>query len=276
MATVALHPDNPDRHALGTANNQGERLKVIGNRWPDTSMLVAPVWARADLERAGIGASWRRVSDRLLGGASSERLGGIQGKEKKRTQERCKLIADRSADPLREKHTTSASDRRNGQRRSRKDENDVSSHSLYQHKNVVVRRDLHYCNYDELLADAQRLTEHPVQTLGNWNQAQNYKHIAMALDTAIDGAPFMLPAPAHWLMSLLIKRKFLTKALPPGFKTSKDLVASEEFTLDESMADWRTAVERQKSLSKRAVPRASERSVAKNGISSTCVMLKCT
>jgi len=120
-------------------------------------------------------------------------------------------------------------------------------------KQVAGRRDVRYSNYDELLADAQRLTEQPVQALGNWTQAQNYKHIAMALDTAIDGSGFMLPAPARWLMSLLMKKKFLTNAIPPGFKTSKEMVASKQYALDEAMSDLRTAVERQKNVPDRAI-----------------------
>jgi hypothetical protein len=120
-------------------------------------------------------------------------------------------------------------------------------------KKVAGRRDVHYVNYDELIADAQRLTEQPVQTLGNWTQAQNYKHLAMSFDMAIDGSDFMLPGPVRWLMSLLMKKKFLTKPIPAGFKTSKDMVALEDFPLDQAMADLRRAVDRQKTVSDRAM-----------------------
>jgi len=120
-------------------------------------------------------------------------------------------------------------------------------------KKVVGRREVRYANYDELLADAEQLARQPVQTLGNWTQAQNYKHIAMSLDTSIDGAPFMLPAPARWLMSLLMKKKLLTKTIPPGFKTHKQLVASEDTSLQDSLSDLRRAIERQKSESERAI-----------------------
>jgi len=120
-------------------------------------------------------------------------------------------------------------------------------------KRVVGRRDVHYTSYDELLADAEQLARHPIQTLGNWTQAQNYKHIAMSLDTSIDGSPFMLPAPARWLMSLLMKKKFLTRSIPPGFKTSKEMVASEDTSLEDSLVDLRRAIERQKNESERAI-----------------------
>jgi len=120
-------------------------------------------------------------------------------------------------------------------------------------KKVVGRREVRYGNYDELLADAEQLAGQPVQTLGNRAHAQNYKHIAMSLDTSIDGSSFMMPAPARWLMSLLMKKKFLTKTIPPGFKTSKELVASENTTLEESLSDLRRAVERQKNESNRAI-----------------------
>lgn len=120
-------------------------------------------------------------------------------------------------------------------------------------RKVAGRRDVHYSNYDELLADAQRLTEQPVQTLGNWTQAQNYKHIAKSLNTSIDGSGFVLPAPARWIMSLLMKKKLLTKTIPAGFKTSKDMVASEASDLGEAMAELRAAVERQTTVSDRAM-----------------------
>lgn len=120
-------------------------------------------------------------------------------------------------------------------------------------KKVTGRREVHYANFDELLADAKRMAEQPVRTIGNWTQAQIYKHIAMSLDTSIDGSSFSLPAPVRWLMSIFMKRKFLTNSIPPGFKTIPEMVASEETRLDEALSDLQRAIERQQNETERAI-----------------------
>ncbi len=120
-------------------------------------------------------------------------------------------------------------------------------------KKVVGRRNVHYASYADFIADAENLAGRPIDTLGNWTQAQIYQHLAISLDTSIDGSPFVLPAPARWLMSLLMKKKFLTKAIPPGFKTSKKLVASDQTSLTDALADLRRAIERQMNEPNRAI-----------------------
>lgn len=120
-------------------------------------------------------------------------------------------------------------------------------------KQVVGRREIRYASYDELLADAEELARKPVQTLGNWTQAQNYKHIALSLETSIDGSSFMLPAPARWMMSLLMKKRFLTNTIPAGFKTAKQMIASETTSLEDALGDLRSAIARGKSEPNRAI-----------------------
>ena len=57
-------------------------------------------------------------------------------------------------------------------------------------KTVTGRRELRYDNYDELLADAERLAGKEVRTLGNWSYGQILRHLARSIDAMIDGAPF--------------------------------------------------------------------------------------
>lgn len=118
-------------------------------------------------------------------------------------------------------------------------------------KKVQGRRKIRYESLDELLADAQRLLGFEVRTLGNWSQGQIYEHLARSLDSSIDGAGFSLPAPVRWMMSLLMKRKFLEKKLPAGFKTTGQFIP-EETSAEEGLASLQRAIARQQQESKRA------------------------
>lgn len=119
-------------------------------------------------------------------------------------------------------------------------------------KKVSGRRDVHYASLDELLDDAQRLTNTEVNTLGNWSQGQIYEHLARALDTSIDGVDFSFPAPARWMMSLLMKKKFLYREIPAGFKVTGK-VLPEATSLEEGLASLERAVARQKQETDRAI-----------------------
>ena len=112
-------------------------------------------------------------------------------------------------------------------------------------KKVSGRRDVRYESYADLLADAERVAAADnVQMLGNWSLGQIYKHLAMALDSSIDGVGFSLPAPARWLMTLLMKRRFLTKSVPAGFKTTKEFTPGET-SAEEGLSALRAAIARQ-------------------------------
>ncbi len=112
-------------------------------------------------------------------------------------------------------------------------------------KKVAGRREVRYASLDELLADAQRLSSTEVRELGNWSRGQIYEHLARSLDSSIDGAGFSLPAPVRWLMSLLMKRKFLNKELPAGFKSTDDFIP-DETSVEAGLASLERAVARQK------------------------------
>ena len=118
-------------------------------------------------------------------------------------------------------------------------------------KKVQGRRTVRYETLDELLADAQRFSGSEVRTLGNWSQGQIYEHLARAMDSSIDGAGFSLPAPVRWIMSLLMKRKFLEKELPAGFKSTAQFIP-EETSAEEGLASLQRAIARQQQESKRA------------------------
>ena len=111
-------------------------------------------------------------------------------------------------------------------------------------KQVTGRRDVHYDSYGDLLADAERLSNTQVEMLGNWSLGQILTHIAASLDSSIDGSDFSLPGPVRWLMSMLMKNKFLTKPIPAGFKSTKQFVP-EPTSTEEGLAAIRQAIKRQ-------------------------------
>ena len=113
-------------------------------------------------------------------------------------------------------------------------------------KKVEGRRTVCYESLDDLLKDAEEMSQSDVQLLGNWSLGQILKHLAMSLDASIDGMDFKLPAPVRFVMTLLMKRKFLTKALPPGFKSTSKFIPAETSTA-EGLAALQSAIKRQES-----------------------------
>ena len=111
-------------------------------------------------------------------------------------------------------------------------------------KQVKGRRNVRYGSLDELLSEAERLSRAEVRTLGNWSQGQIYEHLARSLDSSIDGFDMSMPAPVRWIMTLLLKRKFLKDKLPAGFPTSGKVIPPET-SVEEGLASLRTAVDRQ-------------------------------
>ena len=117
-------------------------------------------------------------------------------------------------------------------------------------KKVKGRRTVRYESLDDLLADAEQMAGGDVQLLGNWSLGQILKHIAMALDSSIDGFDFSMPAPVRFVMAILMKKKYLTKSLPPGFK-APDKFTPAETSAEEGLAALREAVDRQRREPKR-------------------------
>src|SRR5882672_6309800 len=114
---------------------------------------------------------------------------------------------------------------------------------------VQGRRELHFGNLDEMLADADRLAAAPrLGQLGNWTLGQALGHLAHTMDMAVDGATTRPP----WfvrLMARMFKRHVLKKmrpgySLPPN--VAKDLISLPSVTTEEGSRRFRTAVARLK------------------------------
>ncbi|MDC0935273.1 DUF1569 domain-containing protein [Pirellulales bacterium] len=120
-------------------------------------------------------------------------------------------------------------------------------------KKVSGRRKVRYESMDDLLADAQRIAASEVKTLGNWSPGQIYMHLARSLDASIDGFDFSMPAPVRWMMSLMMKNKFLHKEVPAGFKAPAGPMIPDETSTEEGLAALEAAIARQQREPERVI-----------------------
>ncbi|MCA9268773.1 MAG: DUF1569 domain-containing protein [Planctomycetales bacterium] len=100
-------------------------------------------------------------------------------------------------------------------------------------KKAAGRRDVRYQSYDDLLADAQRLAAGPTTTVGNWTLGQILFHLAKSIEASIDGIPFKAPWLMRLVAKLFMKKKFIYKSVPPGFKLPA--TAAAKYTGDPSV-----------------------------------------
>ncbi len=120
---------------------------------------------------------------------------------------------------------------------------------------VANRRTLKFASIDEVLADVDRLASYKeVRALGNWSSGQVVQHLAMTMKNSIDGFESFVPAPMRLFLRLVMKRRFLTRPMPAGFKlparATSMLPAAISF--DEAVKNFREAHARLKAESRRA------------------------
>jgi hypothetical protein len=119
-------------------------------------------------------------------------------------------------------------------------------------KKVAGRREVHYESLDEVLAEAETFASENVKQLGNWSPGQIYEHLARSMNSSSDGFSSIMPAPVRWMLTLLMKKKFLTKTIPAGFKSPAEYTAEDSISAEDGLAALRHAIQRQKDESKRA------------------------
>ncbi len=119
-------------------------------------------------------------------------------------------------------------------------------------KKVQGRRTVRYASLDELLADARSLAAADVRMLGNWSRGQIYEHLAMTLNSSIDGFDMSFPAPLRLIMALFMKKKFLEREVPSGF-SAPDNFRPDDMPVEEGLASLEQAIVRQAAESKRAI-----------------------
>jgi hypothetical protein len=119
---------------------------------------------------------------------------------------------------------------------------------------VAGRRILDYASFDELLADAERLSTEPVKVLGNWSPGQIFRHIAILCNGSIDGLPIRFPWHLR-AMVRLFKKKLLQGSMPAGFqiKSPNDKVLLPGPTsVEEGLSELRASIARVQRESQRA------------------------
>ncbi|MGE3806723.1 MAG: DUF1569 domain-containing protein [Gemmataceae bacterium] len=112
---------------------------------------------------------------------------------------------------------------------------------------VKNRRTIHYASLRELLADAEKLAAGNTRTLGNWSQGQIYKHLALVMQSCLDGfGGATLPWYAR-LLGKLIKNRALTKPMPAGFKLTPAMarvIEPDSTSTEDGLAFLRTCIQR--------------------------------
>jgi hypothetical protein len=90
---------------------------------------------------------------------------------------------------------------------------------------IHTRRRLRFESFDDVLDDAERLVASAnTTTLGKWPLDVLLGHLAVGVDSSIDG----IPGKAPWLIRVggrFIKRRVLSHGMSPGFKLPKKLEA---------------------------------------------------
>jgi hypothetical protein len=120
-------------------------------------------------------------------------------------------------------------------------------------RTVSNRRQLHFQTIDEILSDVERLNQEKIKALGNWSGGQILKHLAVVMNTSIDGFPMRLSWPLR-LLGRLVKGRVLSKGMAPGYqlkgRAAESLVPLAT-TWEEGLHQFREAVRRQKTETKR-------------------------
>ena len=120
-------------------------------------------------------------------------------------------------------------------------------------KAVTGRRELHYRNLDELLADAEGLQGGGYRRLGNWSLGRMAKHLAVGMNIGLDGATFRAPLLLRIVARTFFKKRALRK-MTPGFRLPGRIakhVVPEETSDADGLDALRLAIRRWTSESQR-------------------------
>ena len=122
---------------------------------------------------------------------------------------------------------------------------------------VKGRRKVRYETFEDLVADAERLSQCEVTSLGNWSLGQTLKHIGAAMHGSIDGPAFNVP---WWLKAVgrvYLWRKLVYGPFPAGFilprSTREKIVFKEDTSYEDGMAMLQSGIQRLRSEPQRIV-----------------------
>ncbi len=112
---------------------------------------------------------------------------------------------------------------------------------------ISRRRRVAYTTLDEFLEDARRLLDCDVITVGDWSFAQILAHLALSINSSIDGFSYR----GHWLVRTfvapLMKNRLLNSPMKPGFQIPRRAAAylpAAATTLAEAREQLENAIRR--------------------------------
>ena len=105
---------------------------------------------------------------------------------------------------------------------------------------VQGRRKLHFDEYEQILAEAERLANaKSLKLLGNWSLGKTFHHLGAAIKLSLDGGKADAPLLAR-ILGPLLKNIFINRPMPAGFKLPKkaatELIAEGDVSTAEGLA----------------------------------------
>ena len=111
----------------------------------------------------------------------------------------------------------------------------------------TARREVHYANFDEVRADAERLARVPIRTIGNWSYPQILDHLTKAMSATLDGVNFKAPWFMRTFIAPFVRNSILSQGMKPGFRlpaSAKALLPAENISLPTALDNFRRALDR--------------------------------
>ena len=113
---------------------------------------------------------------------------------------------------------------------------------------VAGRRPLKFNSFADILADVDMLANaKQIRNLGNWPPGQVLNHLATVFNKSIDGFRERPPGVVRFFLRLLLKNRFLTKPMSPGFRLRGKMegeLVPPAVSLEEGLANFRRAHQR--------------------------------
>ncbi|MEM6552889.1 MAG: DUF1569 domain-containing protein [Planctomycetota bacterium] len=108
------------------------------------------------------------------------------------------------------------------------------------------RRTLHFDTLDQIVADAEAVTNQPHHHVGNWTPAQIIEHVTIAMRIGNHGVDWTVPLPIRLFGWFMKKTGATRKPIKPGFtpptNIAKHFAPPEDITLDTALQNLRDEV----------------------------------
>lgn len=109
------------------------------------------------------------------------------------------------------------------------------------------RRNLRFRNFDEVLAEAERLHLAGCRPLGNWSLGQTLGHLGRAMHGSIDGPPFNIPWYLKIIGRIFFRYWMLHVRFPAGFRLprrAEEKLVPPPISFEDGLATLRSGIER--------------------------------